>query len=170
MPLARCHSGCMAAQDDDVRRAGPQDAARLARMLHDFNTEFNTQTDDEAVLELRFARILKDDAVLALVSSDGPQDTGFALLTLRPALWFDGPVATLDELYVVPGRRGQGIGTTLLTRACALLRHRGCPEMHINVDETDTDTRRFYERHGFVNIEPGTEYRMLCYIGPTRLQ
>jgi hypothetical protein len=39
--------------------------------------------------------------------------------------------------------------------------------MHINVDEVDTDTRRFYERHGFVNIEEGADYRMLCYIGPT---
>ena len=29
------------------------------------------------------------------------------------------------------------------------------------------DTRRFYERHGFANIEPGEDYRMLCYIGPT---
>ena len=36
--------------------------------------------------------------------------------------------------------------------------------MHINVDEVDTDARRFYERHGFVNIEPGQEHRMLCYL------
>ena len=33
--------------------------------------------------------------------------------------------------------------------------------------EVDTDTRRFYERHGFVNIEAGEDYRMLCCIGPT---
>lgn len=36
--------------------------------------------------------------------------------------------------------------------------------MHINVDEVDVDTRRFYERHGFFDIEPGKDYRMLCYI------
>ncbi|MEZ5088969.1 MAG: hypothetical protein R2719_04130 [Micropruina sp.] len=46
---------------------------------------------------------------------------------------------------------------------CAV-RRRGGGEMHINVDEIDVDARRFYERHGFVNIEPGTDYRMLCYI------
>lgn len=28
----------------------------------------------------------------------------------------------------------------------------------------DVDTRRFYERHGFTDIEPGTNYRMLCYL------
>ena len=36
-----------------------------------------------------------------------------------------------------------------------------------DVDEVDADTRRFYERHGFVNIEDGVDYRMLCYVGPT---
>jgi hypothetical protein len=48
------------------------------------------------------------------------------------------------------------------------VRSRDVGEIHINVDEVDTDTRRFYERHGFVNIEPGQEqgqdYRMLCYL------
>jgi len=155
---------------DEVRRAGPSDAATLARLLHEFNAEFDTVTDSEAVLENRFARILTGDSVLALLSCDGPEATGFALITLRPAIWFDGPVATLDELYIVPERRGRGIGTALLTRACALLRERGCPEMHINVDEVDVDTRRFYERHGFANIEPGVDYRMLCYVGSTGLR
>ena len=48
-----------------------------------------------------------------------------------------------------------------------LARGLGSPEMHIGVDEVDADTRRFYERHGFRNIEEGTDYRMLYYVGPT---
>ncbi len=32
------------------------------------------------------------------------------------------------------------------------------------VEVIDHDTRRFYERHGFVNIEPGEDYRVLCYL------
>ena len=121
------------------------------------------------MLARRFARILADPAVLALLARDRETDdaTGFALVTLRPAIWFDGPVATLDELYVVPALRDRGIGNALLSRARAEVAARGCPEMHINVDEVDTDTRRFYERHGFVNVEPGTDYRMLLYTGST---
>jgi GNAT superfamily N-acetyltransferase len=154
----------------DVRRAEVSDAGTLARLLYDFNTEFDTETDPADVLSERFARILVDDAVLALLAGDDTRVTGFALITLRPAIWFDGPVATLDELYVVPPRRDDGIGTALLTTACGLLHARGCPEMHINVDEVDVDTRRFYERHGFVNIEAGVDYRMLCYVGPTHAE
>ena len=60
-----------------------------------------------------------------------------------------------------------GIGTQVLALCRWIARDLGSPEMHINVDEVDVDTRRFYERHGFVNIEDGVDYRMLCYIGPT---
>jgi GNAT superfamily N-acetyltransferase len=151
----------------EVRRATTSDAAPLGRMLWDFNTEFDTETDDADVLAARFERILGLDGIIAVLASDAGTPVGFALLSLRPAIWFDGPVSQLEELYVVPERRDQGIGTEILALSRRLVGELGSPEMHINVDEVDTDTRRFYERHGFVNIEEGADYRMLCYIGPT---
>ena len=151
----------------DVRRARADDAEVLARMLWDFNTEFETETDDVPVLTHRFARLLGLPEIVAVLAEDGGAAVGFALLSLRPAIWFDGPVAQLEELYVVPALRSGGIGSQILRLCRELAREVGSPEMHINVDEVDVDTRRFYERHGFVNIEPGVDYRMLCYIGPT---
>ena len=116
------------------------------------------------MLAARFSRLLARNDVIALLA--GAAD-GFALVTMRPAIWFDGPVSQLEELYVVPALRDRGIGTAILTEARRLVGEHGSPEMHINVDEVDADTRRFYEQHGFVNIEEGVDYRMLCYIGPT---
>ena len=151
----------------DVRRAGPADAVVLGRLLWDFNTEFETETDDADVLAARFARLLGLPEIVAVLAEDDGEPVGFALVSLRPAIWFDGPVSQLEELYVVPTLRDRGIGTQVLDLCRRLVAARGSPEMHINVDEVDLDTRRFYERHGFVNVEPGTDYRMLCYVGPT---
>ena len=155
----------------DVRRATPADAEVLGRLLWDFNTEFDTETDDADVLAARFARILALDDIVAVLAeddaADGPRAVGFALLSLRPAIWFDGPVSQLEELYVVPALRSRGIGTQVLDLSRRLVRELGSPEMHIGVDEVDVDTRRFYERHGFVNVEAGADYRMLYYVGPT---
>lgn len=158
-----------------VRRATPADAAVLARMMWDFGTEFETPVDPVPLLTDRFARILAADGVFALLAG---RSEGFALVTLRPAIWFDGPVAQLEELYVVPHLRGHGIGSALLTSARGLARAHGSPEMQINVDEDDIDTRRFYVQHGFTNLQdpgPGdagdgdpTAYQMFCYIGSTR--
>jgi GNAT superfamily N-acetyltransferase len=151
----------------EVRRAAPADADVLGRLLWDFNTEFDSETDDADVLAERFTRLLGLDEIVAVLAEDDGRAVGFALLSLRPAIWFDGPVSQLEELYVVPARRSEGIGTQVLDLSRRLVRDQGSPEMHINVDEDDVDTRRFYERHRFVNIEDGVDYRMLCYIGPT---
>jgi GNAT superfamily N-acetyltransferase len=150
-----------------VRRATAEDAAVLGRLLWDFNTEFDSETDDADVLAARFARILALPGILAVLAEDDGDAVGFALVSLRPAIWFDGPVSQLEELYIEPRLRDRGIGTQVLDLCRELARGLGSPEMHINVDEVDADTRRFYERHGFRNIEDGTDYRMLCYIGPT---
>ena len=147
-----------------VRRARPSDADVVGRLLFDFNTEFDTPTPDAAAFAARFRELLGRGDVVVLLAGEESAPTGFAFLTLRPTPYHDGPLAQLEELYVVPDLRDGGIGTTLLTTAVDAVRRLGAGEVHINVDEVDTDTRRFYERHGFLNIEPGTDYRMLCYV------
>lgn len=145
-----------------IRRAGPDDAAAVGRLLWDFNTEFDAPTPTASEFAGRFARLLAlDDVIVLLAGAQEP--TGFALLTLRPTPYYDGPLAQLDELYVQPSLRGRGIGSGLLNRAIRVCRERKAGELHINVDEVDTGARRFYERHGFSNVVSGTDSRMLFY-------
>lgn len=146
-----------------VTRASSRDAHVVASLLTAFNTEFATWVPPLEDLERRFAALLERADVLVLLA-DPPEATGFALVTFRPSPYYDGPIASLDELYVVPARRGGGLGTQLFDALLAEARHRHCGEVQINVDEQDRDTRRFYEAHGFVNHEPGSDERMLCYI------
>ncbi|MEX0868305.1 MAG: GNAT family N-acetyltransferase [Nitriliruptoraceae bacterium] len=96
--------------------------------------------------------------------SRAPPAVGIAVTTLRPNVWFDGPVALLDELYVIPALRGNGIGTALLDAFVAVVRPRGVTLLEINVDEGDIDARRFYERHGFSDVEAGSTERGLYYV------
>ncbi len=148
----------------DISLATVEQAPVAARLQIAFNEEFDTPSPTFETLLPRFRALIADRDGLVLLAGDPDDPLGYAVVTLRPTVYCDGPLATLDELYVRPGRRNLGLGTALLNRAIAELRARGGGEMHINVDEVDIDARRFYERHGFVNIEPGTDYRMLCYI------
>jgi GNAT superfamily N-acetyltransferase len=149
------------------RLALPPDAGTVARLLDRFNPEFGVQTPGPEVLAARLARLLAGDSVLALLAGEPP--IGVALLTLRPNVWWDGRVALLDELYVVPGHRNRGIGTALLGEAEREAHRRGAMLMEINVDGEDTDARRFYERHGYADRDPGQEKPQLYYhreLGP----
>ena len=152
-----------------VRRGSVADADVAGRLLFDFNTEFESPTPSAAAFADRFRTLLaREDVILLLAMGEGEgggsEPVGFALVTLRPTPYHDGPLAQLEELYVRPQLRGGGIGSLLLSRLLDLATERDVGEVHINVDEVDTDTRRFYERHGFTNIAPGEDYRMLCYL------
>jgi GNAT superfamily N-acetyltransferase len=145
----------------DPRVASTAEAATVAALLDAFNREYDTPTPGSGVLAERLERLLEGGDVIALLT--GEPAVGVALLTLRPNVWYDGPVALLDELYVVPAVRDQGLGTALLAAAEAVVRERGAELLEINVDAGDTDARRFYERHGYTNTEPGQDEPMLYY-------
>lgn len=148
----------------DVFIASTEQAGVVGRLLYDFNAEFETPGPTVEEFATRFSVLLARADVLVLLAGAPAAPTGLAFLTLRPTPYYDGSLAQLEELYVQPGLRGQGIGTALVTTAVQEVRDRGGAEMHINVDEVDTDARRFYERHGFTNLQPGADYRMLCYL------
>lgn len=160
-------SASLTAQDElmtsggSARRATAGDAAVVARLLHDFNTEFSTPTPDAGELQARLTQLLAGDDVVVLLI--GEPATGVAVLSFRPNVWYQGPVAVLDELYVRPELRGRRLGSALLDAALDLVRDRGGALVEINVDGEDTDARRFYEAHGFSNTEPNQTDPMLYY-------
>ena len=144
-----------------MRIASVADAGVVAGLLDQFNREYNTPTPGPAMLGARLERLLSSGSVVALLA--GEPAVGLALLTLRPNVWYEGAVASLDELYVVPDERRHGIGTALLNAAEEECRQRGSELLEINVDGEDTDARRFYERHGYTNHEPDQTEPELYY-------
>ena len=102
----------MARDSTTVRRAGPDDAATAARLLHEFNLEFDSPTPGVRALTDRLTELLQSGDVALLLAGHGPD--GIAVLRFRPALWREGLDAYLEELYVVPSLRGGGIGRALL--------------------------------------------------------
>ncbi len=146
---------------DTPRIATVTEVASVAGLLDAFNREFDTPTPGKAVLARRLSRLLAGGDVIALLTGDPA--VAVALLTLRPNVWYDGPVALLDELYVAPELRGRGLGSALLAAAEAVTRQRGGELLEINVDGDDTAARRFYQRRGYANSEPGEGQPLLYY-------
>ena len=141
--------------------ASARDAGKVAELLDAFNREFSTPTPGPALLTARLEQLLDGSQVFALLAGDPA--IAVALVTLRPNVWYDGPVALLDELYVAPEHRSRGIGAALLGKVEDIARERGVELIEINVDGGDTDARRFYERHGYTNMSPGEPEPAIYY-------
>ncbi|MET0460142.1 MAG: GNAT family N-acetyltransferase, partial [Ilumatobacteraceae bacterium] len=109
----------------------------------------------------RLRVLLAGDATLAILA--GTPAVSVALITLRPNVWYAGPVALLDELYVEPDLRSQGIGSAVVELLLSTARTIGVDLIEINVDEGDVDAQRFYARHGFAATEAGSTERAFYY-------
>ncbi len=72
----------------------------------------------------------------------------FVLPDTMAHIW-DG--AVLNELYVEPGYRGDGVGEELLEAALSVGRQQDLPldRILLDVDRSNERARSFYEKHGF---------------------
>ena len=139
------------AQDHVARRAGPEDADAIGRLLHDFNTEYEDPTPGPERLARRTRELLAGGDTVVLLGGAGPD--GLAVLRFRPAIWEEALECYLAELYVAPGRRGQGLGRALMNAAMELARAEGATYMDLGTSEADVAARGLYESLGFSNRE-----------------
>ena len=132
-----------------VRRADASDAEAVGRLLHDFNEEFDESTPGPDALAERVRVLLDHGDTVILVGGEGPD--GLAVLRFRPSIWTDAPECYLAELYVVPSRRGQGLGRALMEAAIDTARAGGATYMDLGTSEDDVAARALYESLGFDN-------------------
>jgi ribosomal protein S18 acetylase RimI-like enzyme len=67
----------------------------------------------------------------------------FDTLAMRP-MWI------LEDLFVEPSARGEGIGAALLTHAEQFAREAGASRLTLSTAHTNVVAQRLYERHGWV--------------------
>jgi ribosomal protein S18 acetylase RimI-like enzyme len=134
-----------------IRRAGPEDAAAIAQLLHDFNTEYAEPTPGVVALTEYSRRMLDAGEMAVLLAGDRP--AGISLIRFRTCVWTGGPEAHLQELYVVPPLRGRGIGRALLEATMETAHEAGASGIDLNTATTDTVARTLYESCGFTNRE-----------------
>jgi ribosomal protein S18 acetylase RimI-like enzyme len=132
-----------------TRRSQTSDAEAIGQLLHDFNTEYDEFTPGPEALGKRLRWLLARGEVTVVLAGNPP--CGLALMRFRPALSTDTIDCYLEELYVVPDRRGQGTGEALLRAAIEVAREEGATYIDLGTAEDDVAARGLYEKLGFDN-------------------
>lgn len=125
-----------------------------ARLLHDFNEEYDEPSPAPAALAgILRARVSDGHATVLLARDSAGDAVGVAVVRLQPSLWSDAQEAYLAELYVVPPRRGHGFGRELLTAVLDTARAAGADYAYLITSESDRLAQRAYEAAGFRRTE-----------------
>jgi len=139
------------AHDHGIRSADPADAESIGQLLHDFNREFDEPTPTPSALADRVRLLLGAGDTTILIGGTGPD--GLVVRRYRAAIWSEALECTVAELYVVPDRRGRGLGRALMELAIDQARGHGADYVDPGTSEDDVVARKLYESLGFTNRE-----------------
>lgn len=85
-----------------------------------------------------------------LVAADGEDLVGFVTFEVESGVYEqDVRRGFVENVYVVPDRRGEGVGSVLLAAAEDRLRERGCETFSLEVLAANHGARRFYREAGY---------------------
>jgi GNAT superfamily N-acetyltransferase len=142
-----------------IRRAGPADAAALARIRYDFRAEVGAATEPREAFEARCgawmaARLASDSAWRCWVAEEGGEIVGaaWAQAVEKVPNPVDEPElhVYVTNVYVRAERRSLGTGGALLGKAVGWAREAGAHSVFL---WPTPRSRSLYARHGFAQPE-----------------
>lgn len=137
----------------EVRRAGPEDAAAVARLISRFFADEEFVTAPETVVA-RAPDFLERPGNAAFLAIDG--DAAVGISTVTSSFGFEsGKLAEIEDLYVVPEHRNHGVATALLGEAMLWCSQQGFDAIQVVVTPEDPVRKdrliAWYGRLGFVD-------------------
>ena len=131
----------------------PTVVALVAELLDELGAEGREFADtDKTGLQTDLAAGLISGRFVGLLACDDHGEAiGVLTLSETFAIYAGGRYGVVEEMYVRPALRGQGIGRALLERALIVAADRGWPRLEVTAPEDDagSEAARFYERGGF---------------------
>ncbi|GAB4121485.1 MAG: GNAT family N-acetyltransferase [Roseiflexaceae bacterium] len=135
------------------RMAEIADTALLLEMSQALSAHDGTQADADRVLRGLQGLIGMPDRGQIWMIEQAAQPVGYLVLTWGYSLEFGGRDAFIDELFLLPEARGQGIGQATLQFAAEQCALAGVQALHLEVERGNQRAQAAYERAGFERRE-----------------
>lgn len=134
---------------ENIRRAGREDGPALRELLGAQLAEHDIALGDEALARAIDGVFEEPSRGVFLVATVDGELVGVACLSFIWTLEHGGRSAWLDELYVLPAWRGQGVGTRLVRATLREAQVEGCAAVDLEVEASHGAVERLYAREGF---------------------
>lgn len=130
-----------------VRPIEPADEARWRALWAGYLAFYRQQLPD-AITDATWRRILDPaSGMFCRLVETTAEVQGFTISVLHPGTWVTEPICYLEDLFVAPSARGQGLGQLLLDDLLALARQQRWARVYWHTDAGNTGARRLYDRY-----------------------
>jgi GNAT superfamily N-acetyltransferase len=143
-----------------IRFATAADAATVVQMIralaeYENLSRYVTITEAD-VLRDGFGERPRFECLLAEVAGAA---VGFALFYHTYSTFAGRPELWVEDIFLIEGVRGRGVGRELMARLAAIALERGCTHAALSVLNWNP-ARAFYRRLGFEHVEDWLSYRI----------
>jgi GNAT superfamily N-acetyltransferase len=144
-----------------IRPAGAADVPVIAELIRGL-ARFEKLEDEVTMTEERLAENLfgRHRYAETLIAEEAGVPVGFALFFHNFSTSLAQPGIYLEDLFVLHGHRGRGIGRALLRHLAQVAVDRGCGRLEWSVLDWNRDAIDFYERLGARPNSEWTVYRL----------
>ncbi len=140
-----------------TRRAGMDDTPLLVALMGEFYAESEFSLDREWASK-SFSALLGDDAKGAVwIAFRDDEPAGYAVLTIRHSMEYGGPDAFIDDLYVRPAHRRQGLGREALGSLFSECDRRGVLAVHVEAGRNNIAAQALYRSFGLHILDDARE-------------
>ena len=144
-----------------VRPAMEQDAGHLITLLRELAEETDLLDEFEMTEELlRQHAFGKRPAIEFLCGYIDEELAGFAAFFHNYSTFHGKLCLYLEDIYVTPDKRRQGLGTRLIVEVLRISVERGCPRVEGIVHHHNDKAKRFYKNLGARSLKQWTLYRV----------
>ena len=134
----------------EIRKAGPTDLDQLAELFNQYRIFYKKESDVKAGKQFLSDRMKNNESEIFIAIDEEKKLTGFVQLypifssTRMKRLWL------LNDLFVMPASRGQGVSIALIERAKELCRATNSCGLLLETAKTNTVGNQLYPRTDFV--------------------
>ncbi len=132
--------------DVSVRKALPSDEEVLYGMLCDLESEVLPRGSFATVYHSN----LGNEKIGYFIAELGGEAIGMVSCHVQLLLHHAAAVGEIQEMYVDPALRSQGIGKALVRAVQDFAEQLGAHQVEVTSNKLRNDTHRFYEREGFL--------------------
>ena len=152
----------MAQPDIRLRPATPDDSALIAELIFELATYEKQPEDCHATPDKVRAQLFdrQPPAAECVIGELHGEPVGFALWCHNFSTWECAPGLYLEDLFVRPDARGQGVGKALFQHMAELAVARGCARFEFSVLDWNTPSIEFYKAHGAKCMDGWHVYRV----------
>ena len=133
-----------------IRVANLTDLDSLLKLVTGFRGALKRRLPDDETLKGGLKRLLiSGESEFFLAIDDTSNVAGYIQQRYRYSLWLSSLEATLEDLYVSPDTRRQGMGTLLVQYAIERAREKGCRVIKLDTNERNLNAINLYSKLGF---------------------